>query len=92
MKIRNLLIRAFALLLPSLAQAQGTLPLALVQQFSFNNCAAFTNACGTPLIGGRLYFYQELISGYRAHPHQPVASCTRLKRQSPKFLPRSCPR
>jgi hypothetical protein len=58
MKIRNLLIGALALLLPSLAQAQGTLPLALVQQFSFTNCQAFTNACGTPLIGGLLYFYQ----------------------------------
>src|SRR5262249_807602 len=38
--------------------AQGTLPIALTQQFSFTNCATFTNACGTPLIGGLLYFYQ----------------------------------
>lgn len=58
MKIRNLIIGALALLLPSLASAQGTLPVALQQQFSFTNCATFTNACGTPLIGGLLYFYQ----------------------------------
>src|SRR5215831_9921561 len=38
--------------------AQGTLPIALTQQFAFTNCATFTNACGTPLIGGLLYFYQ----------------------------------
>jgi hypothetical protein len=56
--MKRLLLGALALLLPSLAQAQGTLPLALVQQFSFTNCAAFTNSCGTPLIGGLLYFYQ----------------------------------
>lgn len=47
-----------ALLFPSLAQAQGTLPIALQQQFSFTNCQTFTNACGTPLQGGLLYFYQ----------------------------------
>ena len=46
------------LLLPSIAHAQGTLPIALQQQFSFTNCATFTNACGTPLQGGLLYFYQ----------------------------------
>jgi hypothetical protein len=46
------------LLIPGLAQAQGTLPIALTQQFSFTNCATFTNACGTPLQGGLLYFYQ----------------------------------
>lgn len=38
--------------------AQGTLPIAMQQQFSFTNCATFTNACGTPLQGGLLYFYQ----------------------------------
>jgi hypothetical protein len=64
MKIRNLIIGVLALLLPSLAQpstsaqAQGTLPIALTQQFAFTNCATFTNACGTPLSGGLLYFYQ----------------------------------
>jgi hypothetical protein len=47
-----------AALFPIAASAQGTLPLALTQQFSFTNCATFTNACGTPLIGGLLYFYQ----------------------------------
>jgi hypothetical protein len=40
------------------AQSQGTLPVALTQQFSFTNCQTFTNACGTPLSGGLLYFYQ----------------------------------
>lgn len=29
-----------------------------MQQFSFTSCATFTNACGTPLSGGLLYFYQ----------------------------------
>lgn len=47
-----------ALVLPSFAHAQGTLPIALQQQFSFTNCQTFTNACGTPLQGGLLYFYQ----------------------------------
>lgn len=48
---------AFALLTGP-ALAAGTLPFALQQQFSFTNCATGTNACGTPLIGGLLYFYQ----------------------------------
>src|SRR5499427_5139220 len=56
--MKRLLLLTLALLFPGLAQAQGTLPLALTQQFSFTNCQAFTNACGTPLIGGLLYFYQ----------------------------------
>lgn len=56
--IKNLIIAALALLLPSLASAQGTLPIALQQQFAFTNCASFANACGTPLSGGLLYFYQ----------------------------------
>ena len=46
MKIRNLIIGALALLLPSLASAQGTLPIALQQQMAYTNCQAFTNACG----------------------------------------------
>jgi hypothetical protein len=56
--MKRFLLGALALLWSSLAQAQGTLPLALTQQFSFTNCQQFTNACGTPLIGGHLYFYQ----------------------------------
>src|SRR5260370_3824263 len=40
------------------ALAQGTLPIALQQQMAYTNCAAFSNACGTPLIGGLLYFIQ----------------------------------
>jgi hypothetical protein len=56
--IRRFLLGALALLLPSLASAQGTLPIALQQQMAYTNCTAFTNSCGTPLIGGLLYFYQ----------------------------------
>jgi hypothetical protein len=56
--MKRSLLGALALLWSSLAQAQGTLPLALTQQFSFTNCQTFTNACGTPLIGGLLYFFQ----------------------------------
>lgn len=52
------LLGVLALLLPSLAQAQGTLSIALQQQFAFTNCLSFANACGTPLSGGLLYFYQ----------------------------------
>jgi hypothetical protein len=58
MFMKRLLLGALALLLPSLAFGQGTLPIALTQQFAFTNCASFTNACGTPLSGGLLYFYQ----------------------------------
>lgn len=56
--IPRFLLGLIALLLPSLAAAQGTLPIALQQQFSFTNCTQFANACGTPLSGGLLYFYQ----------------------------------
>lgn len=34
------------------------MPIALQQQFAFTNCTQFANACGTPLSGGLLYFYQ----------------------------------
>ena len=51
------ILAVLALLFPAFAKAQGTLPFALQQQFSFTNCTTFTNACGTPLIGGLLYFY-----------------------------------
>lgn len=56
--IPRFLLGLLALLLPSLAAAQGTLPIALQQQFAFTNCTNFTNSCGTPLNGGLLYFYQ----------------------------------
>src|SRR5262245_8894462 len=56
--IPRLLVGALALLWSACASAQGTLPIALTQQFSFTSCATFTNACGTPLSGGLLYFYQ----------------------------------
>jgi hypothetical protein len=58
MRFLRLCAAAAALLCPSLGHSQGTLPLALTQQFSFTNCQTFTNACGTPMIGGLLYFYQ----------------------------------
>jgi hypothetical protein len=40
------------------AFAQGTLNVALQQQFAFTGCSTAANVCGTPLIGGLLYFYQ----------------------------------
>jgi microcystin-dependent protein len=40
------------------ANAQGTINIALSQQFSFVGCSTAANVCGTPLIGGLLYFYQ----------------------------------
>jgi hypothetical protein len=40
------------------AKAQGTLNIALSQQFSFVGCSTAANVCGTPLIGGLLFFYQ----------------------------------
>jgi microcystin-dependent protein len=57
----------------SLGFAQGTLPLALTQQFSFTNCATFTNACGTPLIGGLLYFFQVGTVGTPQQSFQDTA-------------------
>lgn len=38
--------------------AQGTLNVALQQQFSFLGCSTTGAACGMPLSGGLLYFYQ----------------------------------
>lgn len=46
------------LLAGSQAYAQGTLNVALQQQFAFTGCSSAANVCGTPLIGGLLYFYQ----------------------------------
>ena len=40
------------------AFAQGTLNVALQQQFSFVGCSTAANVCGTPLIGGLLSFFQ----------------------------------
>ena len=40
------------------AFAQGTLNVALQQQFAFTGCSTAANVCGTPLVGGLLYFYQ----------------------------------
>src|SRR5215471_814201 len=55
-------LRSFCLILGLLcgsqAYAQGTLNIALQQQFSFTGCSTAANVCGTPLIGGLLYFYQ----------------------------------
>lgn len=52
------LLSAIALLWASVANSQGTLPLMLTQQFAFTACASSGGVCGTPLIGGLLYFYQ----------------------------------
>jgi hypothetical protein len=49
---------ALCCLQPADAKAQGTLNVALQQQFAFTGCSAAANVCGTPLIGGLLYFYQ----------------------------------
>ena len=40
------------------AFAQGTLNVALTQQFAFTGCSTAANVCGTPLIGGLLSFFQ----------------------------------
>src|SRR6516165_8371627 len=53
-----LLGMAFCCLQPADAKAQGTLNVALQQQFAFTGCSAAANVRGTPLIGGLLYFYQ----------------------------------
>jgi hypothetical protein len=52
------IIAAAVLLWSQFAVAQGTLPLMLTQQFAFTACASSGGVCGTPLIGGLLYFYQ----------------------------------
>ena len=41
----------------TVAYGQGTLSIALVQQFSFTGCSTAANVCGTPLIGGLLSFF-----------------------------------
>jgi hypothetical protein len=60
-------------LLSSPALAAGTLPLALQQQFSFTNCQTGSNACGVPLIGGLLYFYQAGTVATRQDSFQDTA-------------------
>ena len=58
-RLPSLLLSALALLFSIIqVEAQGTLNIALQQQFAFTNCTVFSNACGTPLSGGLLYFYQ----------------------------------
>lgn len=52
------IIAAIVVLCASVANAQGTLNLMLTQQFAFTACASSGGVCGTPLIGGLLYFYQ----------------------------------
>jgi len=54
----KMIIAALALLWSQFAVAQGTLSLALTQQFAFTTCANSGGVCGVPLIGGLLYFYQ----------------------------------
>lgn len=56
--MRPILTAIAVLLWTQFAVAQGTLPIALQQQFSFSGCSTTGAACGTPLNGGLLYFYQ----------------------------------
>jgi len=65
------------------ASAQGTLPVSLTQQFSFVGCSTAANACGTPLIGGLLYFYQVGTVATRQNSFQDTA----LTIQNPWPLP-----
>jgi hypothetical protein len=65
------------------AQAQGTLPISLTQQFSFSGCSTAANACGTPLIGGLLYTYQVGTVATRQNTFQDTA----LTIQNPWPLP-----
>ncbi len=58
MSILRSALAAIAVLWSQFAVAQGTLPLMLTQQFAFTACAGAGGVCGTPLIGGLLYFYQ----------------------------------
>lgn len=52
------ILSAIIILWSQFAVAQGTLPLMLTQQFAFSACATTGAVCGTPLIGGLLYFYE----------------------------------
>lgn len=63
------LLRALGIMLALGApvHAQGTLPITLTQQFAFTACSTTTTICGTPLIGGQLFFYQ---AGTVATPQQ----------------------
>lgn len=60
MKLLRPLLAAIAAvcLYAGTALAQGTLPIALQQQFSFSGCSTTSAVCGSPLSGGLLYFYQ----------------------------------
>src|SRR6516165_5628482 len=55
------------------AKAQGTLNVALQQQFAFTGCSSAANVCGTPLIGGLLYFYQVGTVATRQDSFQDTA-------------------
>lgn len=54
-------------IMSSVACAQGTLSIMLSQQFNFSGCSTTGAACGTPLIGGNLFFY---LVGTVATPQQ----------------------
>jgi hypothetical protein len=53
--------------------AAGTLNVALQQQFAFTGCSTAANVCGTPLIGGLLYFYQVGTASTRQDSFQDTA-------------------
>jgi hypothetical protein len=73
----TILLRAVSLtlglLFGSQAYAAGTLNVALSQQFSFVGCSTAANVCGTPLIGGLLYFYQVGTASTRQDSFQDTA-------------------
>src|ERR1700730_11966611 len=47
----------FYLFCGAFASAQGTLPIVLQQQMNFVGCSGVAGPCGTPLSGGKLYFF-----------------------------------
>ena len=56
MRLVYALLGLMLLALP--AHAQGTINIALQQQFSFAGCSTVNTTCGVPLAGGLLYTYQ----------------------------------
>lgn len=71
--IRFIFPLILGLLWGSQAQAQGTITIALQQQFSFTGCSTAANICGRPLIGGLLYFYQVGTVATRQDSFQDTA-------------------
>jgi hypothetical protein len=72
-QMRRFILTLLALFLAVPAYAQGTLPVSLTQQFSFTGCTTAANVCGTPLVGGQLYFYQVGTVATRQNSFQDTA-------------------